>query len=225
MKVSRLATTVDATILDRLLSDNLKARGVLLSGMTTDVVFDTPVGTLKAAAVADPVQLADFRYSPDSGLFTARFTLAGEDAPLSLSGRIDLMVEAPQLVNTLPAGAILSASDITMQPIPVKFADNGNVAALDQLIGKQLQRQSRAGMVLKSTDVADPQIIARNDLVTVYLHSGPLTLTIKGTALNAASLGQPVAVMNAVSKKLVHGIARADGAVEISTMPLSVAGL
>ena len=80
-------------------------------------------------------------------------------------------------------------------------------------------------MVLKVSDVGDPELVARNDQVTVYLHSGPLTLTIKGTAMNAASLGQPVAVMNATSKKIIRGLARADGAVEVSAGPTNVAGL
>ena len=135
------------------------------------------------------------------------------------------MVEAPQLANTLPAGTIIGADDIVMRPVSLRLVQNGNVASEDELVGKQLVRQSRAGMVLKSTDVSDPQLVARNDLVTVYLHAGALTLTVKGTALNAASLGQPVAVLNAASKKIVHGTARADGAVEITATPLSVAGL
>ena len=41
----------------------------------------------------------------------------------------------------------------------------------------------------------------------------------------AASLRQPVAVMNSASKRIVHGVARVDGAVEITTAPLSVADL
>jgi flagella basal body P-ring formation protein FlgA len=43
--------------------------------------------------------------------------------------------------------------------------------------------------------------------------------------LNAASQGQPVAVLNFASKKVLHGTALSNGAVEISTDPLSVAGL
>ena len=225
VEVSRLATTVDAPLLNGLISSTLKDRGILTDGMTANALFDGPLTSLKAAAVPNAVTLANFRYAPDSGLFAARFELAGVDAPLDLTGRVDLMVEAPTLTETLGPGAILSAADIVMQPVSAKFADSGNIATIDQLLGKQLQRQSRAGMVLKISDVADPQIISRSDLVTVYLHVGTLTLTVKGTALNAASLGQQVAVLNSTSKKIIHGTARADGAVEITTAPLSVAGL
>jgi flagella basal body P-ring formation protein FlgA len=225
VEVSRLATTVDAPQLTALISKALKDRGVLTDGVTANAFFDAPLTALKAAAVPNPATLADFRYAPDSGLFAARFDLAGVDTPLDLTGRVDLMVEAPTLTETLGPGAILSAADIVMQPVSLKFADSGNIATIDQLLGKQLQRQSRAGMVLKITDVTDPQLIARSDLVTVYLHVGSLTLTVKGTALNAASLGQSVAVLNSTSKKIIHGTARADGAVEITTAPMIVAGL
>ena len=225
VRVSRLATVVDAPMLTALMADDLKTRGLMPDGVTADAAFDTAIDGLDAAAVPDPVQLVTLRYQPDSGSFMARFQLAGSDQPLDLTGRIDLMVEAPELAATLPSGSILKASDIVMQPVPLRAAQSGNIASPDQLVGKQLQRQSSVGMVLKASDVSDPQIIARSDLVTVYLHAGPLTLTIKGTALNAASLGEPVAVLNATSKKLVHGIARADGAVEVTAGPTSVAGL
>jgi flagella basal body P-ring formation protein FlgA len=162
---------------------------------------------------------------PDSGNFTAQVDVAGQDIPLDLSGRIDFTIEAPELKETLAAGTILAANDIVMQSVPAKLVVNGNIASEDQLVGKQLQRQSHAGMLLKVSDVADPTLIQRNDPVTVYLHTGALTLTVKGMALNAASLGQPVAVLNAISKKVIHGVARSDGGVEIAAMPLSVAGL
>jgi flagella basal body P-ring formation protein FlgA len=225
VRVTRLAVPVDAATLTSLMTADLKARGVLAAGVSLQASFDTGLNGLSAAAVADPVQLVNLRFTPETGLFAARFSLAGIDRPLDITGRLDQMVLAPQLDATLAAGTLLKASDIVMQKVPLRFVENGNIATIDQLVGKQLQRQSRAGMVLKVSDVADPQLIARNDVVTVYLHSGPLTLTIKGTALNAASLGQPVSVLNSASKRIVHGVARTDGAVEVTTAPLSVAGL
>jgi|GEM_PF-775681 len=225
VRVSRLATSIDGGQLEKLLGAELKKRGFVTDGVEVAAAYDKPIGTLVAAAVPDPVQLADLTYAADSGLFAARFQVAGVDQPLQVTGTITMMVEAPQLASTLAAGTILSAGDIVMRPMPLQLVQNANVATLDQLVGKQLQRQSRAGMVLKVSDVDNPQLIARSDVVTVYLHSGPLTLTVKGTALNAASLGEPVQVMNAMSKKIIRGIARADGAVEVSVGPTDVAGL
>jgi flagellar basal body P-ring formation protein FlgA len=224
VEVSRRATPVTATILSGLVGNELKARGVLTPGITAQTSFDTPLDGLDAAAVHDPVQLVDLRYT-DDGAFAARFTLAGIAMPVDVSGHFVLMTEAPELASTLAGGTILSASDIVERPVPLSQVQNTNVAALDQLVGKALQRQSHAGMVLKISDVADPIVIARNDMVTVYLHAGPMTLSVRGTALNSASAGDPVSVLNTLSKRIVRGIARPDGAVEMSAVPVSVAGL
>lgn len=225
VRVSRLATPVDAKMLTGLIDADLKARGILSTGMTAQMQFDQVLVNLNAAATPDPVQLVNLRYMPQSGSFAARFILAGQDTPLDATGRIDLMIAAPQLVASLPAGTILQASDIEMRPIPLKFAETTGPATLDQLVGKQLRRQSRAGMTLRAVDVTEPELISRNEPVTVYLRSGPMTLTIKGTALNSASKGEQVGVLNLMSKKVLHGIARADGAVEIPLGTVTVAGL
>ena len=71
--------------------------------------------------------------------------------------------------------------------------------------------------MLKPSDVADPTVVTRNALVTVMLKVGAMTLTVKGQALSTASAGEPVDVLNPLTKKILHGIARADGAVEIPT--------
>ena len=80
--------------------------------------------------------------------------------------------------------------------------------------------------MLKASDVTEPKVVLRNTLVTVVLRSGPMTLTVKGTSLSTAAVGEPVDVLNTVTKKILHGIARPDGAVEIVTATTTnVAGL
>jgi flagella basal body P-ring formation protein FlgA len=71
--------------------------------------------------------------------------------------------------------------------------------------------------MLKPTDVTDPTVISRNALVTVLLKAGAMTLTVKGQALGTAAAGEPVDVLNTLTKKILHGVARSDGTVEIVT--------
>jgi len=59
----------------------------------------------------------------------------------------------------------------------------------------------------------------------VIYRSGALTLTTRGQALNAASLNQPVSVLNPMSRKVLHGVAAADGTVIVTSAPQAVAGL
>ena len=225
VRVSRAGTTIDEDMLTRLIAEDLKTRGVLVPGSTAQAMFDKPVENLVAEAVEKPARLLNLRYVASTGIFTARFAIAGKDLPIDIDGKIELMIEAPHLAANLPAGTILQAGDIEMRNIPLKLAEINGFANAAQLVGKQLQRQSRQGVMLRPADVIEPQLIARNELVTVYFRSGTMTLTVKGQALNAASRGQDVAVLNQTTKKVVHGTAQSQGAVEIINTPLNVAGL
>ena len=135
------------------------------------------------------------------------------------------MIAAPHLKANLPAGAVLSADDIEMRPVALRFAETAGIAQLNQLVGMALTRQTREGMMLKSSDVAIPQLIAKNQLVTIYFRKGPMTLTVKGQAITSAATGGPVQVLNLISKRVINATAIAAGAVEVSAAPLSIAGL
>ena len=151
--------------------------------------------------------------------------IAGIDQPIDLSGAIELMTTAPRLTTTQPAGALLTAADFDLATVPLATAAAGGYADLNQLIGKQLVRQSRAGLMLKPADVTDPTVVSRNTLVTVLFKVGAMTLTVKGQALGTVAAGQPVDVLNSVTKKILHGVARPDGTVEIVTANATVASL
>jgi flagellar basal body P-ring formation protein FlgA len=224
VRVSRAASIVDAALLEAMVTEDLRGRGIVQAGVTPDLSFDTPDLSFNAEAVDEPVKLINVRYMPGNNAFSARFQIAGTDLPIDVTGHIDMMIEAPHLVDTRPAGTVLTPSDVEMKLVPLKFAETSGVAKLDQLIGKQLERSGRAGLMLRARDVADPQVVARNQIVTVYLKSGPMTLTVKGQALNNAAAGQPVQVMNTASKKIVIGTALPNGGVE-TTSTLNMAGL
>ncbi|RYE81947.1 MAG: flagellar basal body P-ring formation protein FlgA [Hyphomicrobiales bacterium] len=224
VRVSRAATVVDAPMLEDLLTDDLHRRGILLDGVTPRLAFDTPNLSYNAEAVEEPVTLVNLRYMPGSSTFSARIQIAGVDLPVDVAGRIEMMVEAPHLIATRPAGTVLTPSDIEMKLVPLKYAESTGIVGMDQLVGRQLERSGRAGLMLRAGDVADPQVITRNQMVTVYLKSGPMTLTVKGQALNNAAAGQPVQVMNTASKKIVIGTALPNGGVDM-TSTLNVAGL
>ena len=224
VRVSRAATIIDAPMLQGMVTEDLRTRGILQDGVTPQLSFDTPNLSFNAEAVEQPVKLINVRYMPGNNVFSARFQIAGTDLPVDVTGHIEMMVEAPHLIDTRPAGTVLTPSDIQMKLVPLKYAESTGLVDMDQLIGKQLERPGRGGLMLRARDVADPQVVTRNKIVTVYLKSGPMTLTVKGQALNNAAAGQPVQVMNTASKKIVIGTALPNGGVEM-TSTLNMAGL
>ncbi|OEO30164.1 flagella basal body P-ring formation protein FlgA [Devosia insulae DS-56] len=227
VRVERRATVVDTTVLSGLISADLAVRGLLPQGGELHTRFDNPSLSYNAEAVETPVTLLALRYQPGAASFAARFQVAGMDLPVDVSGSIDLLVEVPHLAASLKAGAVLSPADIEMKRVSLAFADQSGVENLNDLVGKQLRRNSRAGVMLKAADVTEPLAVRRNTEVTVLLRTGPMTLTVVGQSLGDAATGQPVQVMNSVSRKILNGVATANGAVEITTAAakLQVAGL
>jgi flagella basal body P-ring formation protein FlgA len=225
VRVARPAAVVDTEFLTHLITVDLSQRGILAPDMIADTKFDRPDLVINAEAVVDPARLINLRYMPQSGEFTARFLIAGQDEPVDVTGTIDLLVEAPHLIDTLPAGTVLTQSDIEMRLVPLTTAETSGSARLQDLIGKALARQSRAGMMLKVNDVRAPELVSLNDIVTVFLKSGAMTLTVKGQALSAAAEGDTIPVLNLTTKKVLYGRATAAGTIEITTQPLTVAGL
>jgi flagella basal body P-ring formation protein FlgA len=225
IRVSRPSTTVDAVMLGGLVGAELAHRGVLTGSISADTHFDLAEINFNAQQGETPATLSDLRYNSGNGSFTARFIIAGIDQPVDLGGTVQLMTTAPRLTTTQPAGAVLAATDLEMAEVPLATAAAGGYAELDQLVGKQLVRQARAGLMLKPADVADPTAVSRNALVTVLLRVGAMTLTVKGQALGTVAAGQPVDVLNTVTKKILHGVARSDGTVEIITADTTVASL
>ena len=224
VRVAREAALIDAPVLTTLITGDLGARGFAGGDVSAQVRYDTPDPVFYAEKVANPIRLMDLRYTPGNGAFLARFAIAGSDRPVELGGRIELMIAAPHLVAQRPAGTILSSTDIEMRLIPLKQAETAGFATLDQLVGMQLTRSGRGGLLLRPTDVAEPRVVTRNAMVTVVLTQGAMTLTIKGQALNNAATGEPVQVLNTVSRKILHGVALPSGTVAI-TNTITVAGL
>lgn len=227
VKVERRAAIVDAAELTKLIEGDLGFRGLLPAGAEVDARFDGGALSFNAEDVTMPATLSALRWQPGSRAFAARFEIAGIDAPVDVTGTIDLMVEVPHLAATLKAGVVLGPTDIEMKKVPFDYADQSGIEALDDLVGKELRRNGRAGLMLKAADVMEPLAVHRNTQVTVLLKTGPMTLTVVGQSLGDASVGEPVEVMNTVTKKILNGVATAAGTVTIATAAskLQVAGL
>lgn len=225
IRVTRAATIIDEATLAALIASDLTARGIIGTGMTVDTLFSTPIQPLNAEAVAQPASVINLRYLPGSGAFTARFAIAGMAQPLNVDGTIELMIAAPHIISSLPAGTLLTANDIAMRPVPLKFVESAGVPRLEDVVGKTLLRQTREGMMLKAADVSVPLLVSKNDPVTIYFRNGPMTLTVKGQAVTSAAAGGPLQVLNLMSKRVISATAIAAGAVEVSANPLALAGL
>ena len=225
VRVLRDATRVDAAFLAELVSEAIAAEGLRPEGTVIDTRLANEALVLNAEMVAEPVRLLGLDYRAGGSGFTARFAVAGEDLPVEVAGRVAFLVEAPHLVGEIKAGEVLDAGDIEMRLVPADLADRSGVAQLDELLGKAMKRNARAGLMLKTADVSLPLAVKRNSQVTVLIKVGAMTLTMQGQSLSDSGIGAPVRVMNPVSNKILSGVATAPGTVEIQSGGYAVADL
>jgi len=224
VRVERPGIAIDNQFLSQIFGQEAAARGQLLDHQEAQFA---PFGSYEAIyadpAASSPATLLDFTFEPQTGRVAARLALAGHTNPIRVNGRLEILEPAAHLGRTMVKGEIIDISDIEFKSVPVRFSKTQGDLRLEDLVGKSLTRAVRGGSMIKISDLSDPVIIDRNELVTLFYQHGPLKLTVKGQALHAATEGQLVTVLNLMSKKPVQGIAAAAGTVLITNDPTRIA--
>jgi flagella basal body P-ring formation protein FlgA len=123
-----------------------------------------------------------------------------------------------------------AANTGALQPISVRFEprngrfdvsfevanENNTAPAKLRFTGMQMRRQLRAGQAIKVADLAKPDLVQRDDNVTLIYESVGLYLTVRGKAVDGGTEGDVVNVVNLQSKRTVSGVIIGRGQVAIS---------
>jgi flagella basal body P-ring formation protein FlgA len=91
-----------------------------------------------------------------------------------------------------------------------------DVASRDRAVGMQMRKQVRAGQPLRVADLARPDLVQRDQSVTLIFESAGLYLTIRGKALEGGTEGDVVNVLNLQSKRTVSGVVIGRGQVAVA---------
>ncbi|WP_092115412.1 flagellar basal body P-ring formation chaperone FlgA [Bradyrhizobium erythrophlei] len=218
--VTRLARTIDSKEIEQQLSRALEGRHGLGRAGNIALTFDRDPGDLRLEATSTgAMQPVAVRYDQRSTRFDVTFEVSNEagTAPykLRLTGTAIETIDAAVLTRNVERGDVLKASDVVVERRPK--AEIGNDAAVrDGAVGMQMRRQIRAGQALRTADMAKPDLVTRDQNVTLVYHTSGLYLTIRGKAMDGGAEGDVVNVMNLQSKRAVSGVVTGRGEVSIS---------
>ncbi len=149
--------------------------------------------------------------------FSAMFYLAAGIAPASAAIEMHMV---PVLAQPIARGEIIRDSSVVLQEFKRSPAGIDYITGIETLIGMAAKRPLRAGVPLRVTDIAEPNIIKKGDLVTIAFEAAGLSLSIRGKALEDGIQGQSIRVMNTQTNRSFEGVATAAGYVLVSP-PLS----
>jgi len=138
------------------------------------------------------------------GTFSA--VLAAGDLRQNVQGNLHLMTQIPVLQQPVRSGDIISAADITYVDIRERDVSAKAVLNADQLIGQSARRSLPALRPLSATDVVEPLLVKKGDLVTLTLQDSVMHLTTQGKALENGAAGASVRVMNTSSRQVVDAV-------------------
>ena len=117
------------------------------------------------------------------------------------------MVDALTYSRNLAAGDIIQPTDLVYAKVAAFAVPSDAPRDPEAVIGKMVKRPLRSGATAAGHDVSAAQVIKRDDMVQVAFREDGVSLVLQGKAMANAAAGEPVAVLNTLSKKVVQAIA------------------
>ena len=219
VQVTRLARTLANKELEDAVASALERRFGLGDAANLTVTFDRGVAEMRLDAsnsgVLHPVAT---RYDARSGRFDVAFEIANDSttAPtkLRLTGTAIETVEVAVLTRDIDRSEMLKASDVAQERRP-KAEVAGEPALRERAVGMQLRRPMRAGTPIRVADIAKPELVSRDQSVTVIYQVPGIYLTTRGKAIDNGAEGDTVSVLNLQTKRTLTGIVTGRGQVTV----------
>lgn len=176
-----------------------------------------------------PLQTARLTFDPRSGRFEAALEIPGSTTarrlPLRFSGTARETVETAVLARPLARGEIVRHSDIVIEHRPKAEAGSDIAGDAARVVGLSLRRALRAGQLLRHADLMRPELVQRNENVTLIFEAPGIILTSRAKALETGAEGDLISVLNVQSKRTVQGIVSGPSTVTVTTMKPRVAAV
>ena len=180
--------------------------------------------SLPAEATAPP-EIQTLDYDVQSGRFSALLAFPAPDADpvtLRVTGRAEQQVNVLALNQPLPAGSLLSASNLQVVRVRSSSLHGTPITAAADVDGLALKQQGSGGVPLTRDMLIKPMLVSRGRPVVLRLEGSGLTLTTAGVALEAGAAGDRIHVINSVSHAVLIGqvTSTADVRIDAGTAPV-----
>jgi flagellar basal body P-ring formation protein FlgA len=218
--VTRASRTIPAKDIEDAITQALSARFDLGPSKDIQVNFARDMRTMyvePSAKGAPRVTHIDF--DTYSGRFEAILeipTSAGKRSVVQLAGRAIATVEVATVARTLERGAIVKDADVLMERRPRAETGRGMVTNREQVVGFAARGPLQPGRPLRFADLMKPDLVQRNETVTLVYEVPGIVLTIRGKATEGGGEGDVISVLNEQSKRTVQGTIIGPGRVLMS---------
>jgi flagella basal body P-ring formation protein FlgA len=167
-------------------------------------------------------QITRSSYEPRTGRFDITLALPGSAIArgynLRYAGTIVETVEVPMLNRALTRNEVIRAADITIERRPRNEVMADTVMDQGNLVGLAARQTLRAGAPLRRQDVVRPEIVKRDEIVTMVYEVPGIVLTLRGKAMEGGAQGDTINVTNPQTKRVMQAVISGPGKVMIGAV-------
>lgn len=208
--VTRASRALGSREIEAQIARALERRNGLGDAADLAITFDQ--GTLRDlqldAAYRGEMRPTIVRFDPRNGRFDVTFEIVNdvtaEPARLRFIGSAVETVETAVVTRNVERNDVLRASDVSSARRPKAEVGNDRMTR-ERAVGMQVRKSIRAGQAVKAADLGKPDLVTRDQSVTVIYEAPGLYLTGRGKALDSGTEGDVVSVINLQSKRTIQG--------------------
>jgi flagellar basal body P-ring formation protein FlgA len=189
------------------------------------VTFDHDVRTLQVEPnITGELQVQSLSYDPRTSHFDVTLGLPSSmeirRQATHYAGTAIATVDAIAVDHPIERGQVIKASDITVLQRPK--TDTAMLTDRSAVVGYAARHSLQPNIPLTTADLAKPEIVQRNDTVTIVYEAPGIVLTLRGQAKEPGALGDTISVLNVESKRTVPGVVTGPDRVSVKAVSTRV---
>lgn len=207
--VTRLARPIAPNEIESRIAHALVKQYALGQADDITLYFDRDLHTVNVEPNAKgELRVAALTYDARSGRFDATLELAGSTAArghLRFTGRAAVTAEVAVLARPLSRGEIIKQDDLFLQRRPRSEVSGTMMSDLKLAVGMAARTTLQPDRPLRANDLMKPELVQRNETVTLVYEVPGITLTVRGKATESGAEGDIITVLNEQTKRPVQG--------------------
>jgi flagella basal body P-ring formation protein FlgA len=218
IEVTRAGLTIASKDIEARIARVFAGRQGLGEEKSLMVTLDREIRPIRVdAASAGELSISRATYDRRAGRFDVTFEIARKRALYRFTGSLVEMVEVAVLTRQLPRGDVLRDQDIAIERRPKAEITADAVDSAARVVGLASRQALPAGRIVRQADFVKPDLVRRDEPVTLVFEAPGMTLTSRGKALETGSEGDLVNVVNVQSKRTIQGHVSGPGRVTVSS--------
>jgi flagella basal body P-ring formation protein FlgA len=219
--VTRASRMISAKTIEEIVAQALAAQYAL--GPVKDIVlhFERELRAVhvEPSAKGEP-RIAYLNFDSHNGRFDVTLDMpagAGSHGTLHLIGRAAATAEVVTLLRPVERGEVIGSADVVVERRPRADVGRDLIKDIDHAVGLAARSAMQPGKLLRIADLTKPEVVQRNESVTLVYKVPGITLTVRGKATEGGAQGDVISVLNEQSKRTVQGVVAGPGRVVVSS--------